>query len=108
MINKKVNNVNAQVNLDLRGHTLTLHGGRALYMTNVKATQGRIVASGETFVSSGVTYGTRINCHTSPASDLSAVELVMNGHSAVYVLASPFKLGAYECNSTYYVSNDGI
>lgn len=108
LINKKVNNAYAQVNLDLRGHTLTLHGGRALYMTNVKATQGRIVATGETFTgSSGGLYGTRINCHASPASDLSAVELVMNGHSAVYVLASPLKIGAYECNSTYYVDNSG-
>ena len=95
----------AQVNLDLGGHTLTLHGGAALYMTNVKATQGRIVLAGETYASG--TGGTRITCHTSPASDLSAAELVMNGHSAVLVLASPFKVGAYECNSTYYVSNDG-
>ncbi len=95
----------AQVNLDLGGHTLTLHGGAALYMTNVKATQGRIVLAGETYASG--TGGTRINCHTSPASDLSAAELVMNGHSAVYVLASPFKVGAYECNSTSQVSNDG-
>lgn len=108
LINKKVNNAYAQVNLDLRGHTLTLHGGRALYMTNVKATQGRIVATGETFTgSSGGLYGTRINCHTPPASDLSAVELVMNGHSAVYVLPSPLKLGAYECNSTYCPDNTG-
>ena len=99
------NSNKAQVNLDLGGHTLTLHGGAALYMTNVKATQGRIVLTGETYASG--TGGTRINCHTSPASDLSAAELVMNGHSAVLVLASPFKVGAYECNSTYYVSNDG-
>ena len=99
------NSNKAQVNLNLGGHTLTLHGGAALYMTNVKATQGRIVLTGETYASG--TGGTRINCHTSPASDLSAAELVMNGHSAVLVLASPFKVGAYECNSTYYVSNDG-
>ena len=106
LINNTVNSAYAQVNLDLGGHTLTLRGGRALYMTNVKATQGRIVASGETFVSSGVTYGTRINCYTPPASDLSAVELVMNGYSLVSIYqAKPFKLGGYECNSTYFVTD---
>ena len=105
-----INSSYAQVNLDLGGHTLTLRGGRALYMTNVKATQGRIVASGESFVSSGVTYGTRIVLHENKGSDLSAAELVMNGHSFVSMtsVSTPMlKLGAYECNSTYCPDNTG-
>ena len=102
-----INASKARVNLDLGGHTLTLHGGRQLYMTNVKATQGRIIATGETFVaaSDGKTYGTRLDCYTAPASDLSEVELVMNGYSCFYLKVGPLELGSYECNSTWYVED---
>ena len=105
-----INASNRQVDLDLGGHTLTLHGGRILYMTNVKATSGKIVASGETLVaaSDGKTYGTRIGCYSgSTASDLSDVELVMNGYSYLFLRVGPLKLGSYECNSTWYASESG-
>ena len=79
-------------------------------MTNVKATSGKIVASGETLVaaSDGKTYGTRIGCYSgSTASDLSDVELVMNGYSYLFLRVGPLKLGSYECNSTWYASESG-
>ena len=104
-----INSSYAQVNLDLAGHTLTLRGGAAVYMANVKATQGRIVMAGETLDNgTGVT---RITCHEQHACDLSAVELTMNGRSCVYPITNGttpmFKFGGYVCNSVSQVSNDG-
>jgi hypothetical protein len=55
--------------------------------------------------SDGKTYGTRLDCYTAPASDLSEVELVMNGYSCFYLKVGPLELGSYECNSTWYMED---